>query len=106
MIKDQLSNQLVLERHSVLHKSFNAIFKSSEVSEQPRESSSTLLTTRNLKAQSNLRTRLPGFPLPLPTEIPRDFDGYLAGFTKEENASIGLSLVPALSDRFLGFFQI
>ena len=106
MIEDQLSNQSVIERHSVLHESFNATVKSSEVSEQPRESSSTLLTTRNLEAQSGLRTRLAGFPLPSPTEIPLDFDAYLVEFTKEENTSIGLSLVPALSDRFLGFFQI
>ena len=106
MIENKVSNQPVIERHSVLHESFNAIVKSSEVSEQPRESSSTLLTTRNLKAQSVLRTRLAGFPLPSPTEIPLDFDAYLVEFTKEENTSIGLSLVPALSDRFLGFFQI
>lgn len=106
MIEDQISNQPVIERHSVLHESFNTIVKSSEVSEQPRESSSTLLTTRNLKAQSVLRARLVGFPFPSPTEIPLDFDAYLVEFTKKENASIGLSLVPALSDRFLGFFQV
>ena len=106
MIEDQLRNRPVIERHSVLHESFNMIVKSSEVSEQPRESSSTLLTTRNLKAQSGLRTRLAGFPLPSPTEIPLDFDAYLVEFTKEENASICLSLVLALSDRFVGFFQV